>query len=118
MCLCVHVDTVLLCLKHHFQFQQQEWKAMSSSDTFVVFFFFFLTLQIQNTTPKRELNIILHCLLLLTSHFLCCPLSSLASKKEKRSKEAEIKKVRKKNHSFGIQNQVKKKKTTTIRYSF
>lgn len=35
MCLRVHVDTVLLCLKHHFQFQQQEWKAMSSSDTFL-----------------------------------------------------------------------------------
>lgn len=34
VCLCVRVDTVSLCLKHHFQLQQQEWKAMSSSDTF------------------------------------------------------------------------------------
>lgn len=58
-CLCVHVDTVLLCHKHHFQFQQEEWKAMSSSDTFL------LTPQTENVTLRRDSNIILYCILFL-----------------------------------------------------
>lgn len=83
MCLCVHVDTVLLCLKHHFQFQQQEWKAMSSSDTSVLFF--------PNTAdskhhPKDRLKYYSTLPPSPTSHFLCCPLSPPANKKARKQK--------------------------------
>lgn len=110
MCLCVHVDTVLLCLKHHFQFQQQEWKAMSSSDTSV---FFFLTLQIQNTTPKIDSNIILHCLLLLQVTFSAVLYPLLPIKKQgSRNKESE------EEESQLWYSESRKKKKKTIRYSF
>lgn len=66
VCLCVHADTVLLCLKHHVRFQQEEWKAMPSRDTFLL---------TQQTETRRDSVIMLPPS--PQSHFLLHPLSPL-----------------------------------------
>lgn len=79
VCLCVLLDTVVLCVKHHFQFQQEEWKAVT---------LFSRHHRLKNTSIRRD------CIILppSTPSHLYSPLvhPTLA---DKGSREAEIKRV-------------------------